>query len=84
MAQRIVRADVAQSQQVLDALITLRDELDIPTDYPEDAIEDIQPVDFSHFADRRDIPFITIDPLGARDLDQAMHLEREGDGYLVR
>jgi exoribonuclease R len=33
--------------------------------------------------DRTDIPFVTIDPVGARDLDQALHLERDGDGYVV-
>lgn len=31
-----------------------------------------------------DLPFLTIDPAGARDLDQAMQLERAGDGYRVR
>ena len=34
--------------------------------------------------DRTDVPFLTLDPAGAMDLDQAMHLERDGDGYLVR
>ena len=33
--------------------------------------------------DRSDIPFVTIDPAGARDLDQALHLERRGSGYRV-
>ena len=33
--------------------------------------------------DRTDIPFVTIDPESSRDLDQALHLERDGDGYLV-
>ncbi|SDE30854.1 RNB domain-containing ribonuclease [Nocardioides lianchengensis] len=33
--------------------------------------------------DRTDLPFVTIDPEGARDLDQALHLERDGDGYVV-
>jgi len=33
--------------------------------------------------DRTDLPFVTIDPVGSMDLDQAMHLERDGDGYLV-
>jgi exoribonuclease R len=33
--------------------------------------------------DRTDIPFVTIDPRGARDLDQALHIERDGDGYVV-
>ena len=33
--------------------------------------------------DRTDIPLLTIDPPGSMDLDQAMHLERNGDGYRV-
>jgi exoribonuclease R len=33
--------------------------------------------------DRTDIPLVTIDPPGSMDLDQAMHLERAGDGYRV-
>lgn len=33
--------------------------------------------------DRTDLAFVTIDPPGAMDLDQAMHLERDGDGYVV-
>ncbi len=31
-----------------------------------------------------DIPFVTIDPEGSRDLDQAIHMERAGDGWRVR
>ena len=33
--------------------------------------------------DRTDLPFVTIDPAGSMDLDQALHIERAGDGYLV-
>ena len=33
--------------------------------------------------DRTDIPFVTIDPPSSMDLDQALYLERDGDGYLV-
>ena len=33
--------------------------------------------------DRTDLPMVTIDPPTSRDLDQAMHLERDGDGYVV-
>jgi exoribonuclease R len=29
------------------------------------------------------LAFVTIDPVGAMDLDQAMHLERDGTGYVV-
>ena len=34
--------------------------------------------------DQADIPFVTIDPPESRDLDQALHLERNGNGYRVR
>src|SRR3954452_5367162 len=33
--------------------------------------------------DRTDIPFVTIDPATSMDLDQALHIERDGDGYVV-
>ncbi|MCM3515480.1 RNB domain-containing ribonuclease [Nocardioides sp. P86] len=33
--------------------------------------------------DRTDLPLLTIDPEGARDLDQALHLERSDDGGFV-
>lgn len=33
--------------------------------------------------DRTDIPFVTIDPPGSMDLDQALWLERKGDGFRV-
>jgi len=33
--------------------------------------------------ERVDLPFVTIDPPGARDLDQALHIERRGDGHRV-
>ncbi|MBA2523136.1 MAG: RNB domain-containing ribonuclease [Solirubrobacterales bacterium] len=35
-------------------------------------------------AQRVDFPFVTIDPPGSRDLDQALHIERLGDGHRVR
>ena len=33
--------------------------------------------------DRTDLELVTIDPASAMDLDQAMHIERDGDGYVV-
>lgn len=35
-------------------------------------------------ADARDVPFVTIDPPGAKDLDQAVHVERTRRGFRVR
>ena len=34
--------------------------------------------------DARAIPFVTIDPPGSMDLDQAVHLERHRDGFVLR
>jgi exoribonuclease R len=34
--------------------------------------------------DLTEIPFWSVDPTGSRDLDQAIHLERRGSGYLFR
>lgn len=34
--------------------------------------------------DLTDLPFVTIDPESSKDLDQAMYLERAGDGFVVR
>jgi exoribonuclease R len=33
--------------------------------------------------DLRDLPFLTIDPAGSKDLDQALHLERRNGGFRV-
>jgi exoribonuclease R len=33
--------------------------------------------------DRTAIPLVSIDPPGAMDLDQALHVERKGDGFVV-
>jgi exoribonuclease R len=33
--------------------------------------------------DRTDLPLVTLDPKGSMDLDQALHVERRGDGYRV-
>jgi exoribonuclease R len=33
--------------------------------------------------DLRDVPFVTVDPPGSRDLDQALHIERRDGGYRV-
>jgi exoribonuclease R len=69
------------------ALDAIRAELDLPDTFPaaveEEARAAVANVTFPD-ADLLDLPFLTIDPAGARDLDQAMHLERAGGGYRVR
>ncbi|KQV74096.1 ribonuclease II [Aeromicrobium sp. Root344] len=69
----------------------VRAELDLPpvaetADFPPDVLaeaETIAGADRPEVEDATAIPFVTIDPPGARDLDQAMFLERVDDGFRV-
>ena len=68
----------------------LREELDVPADYPAGVIAEVDQVvargydtSLGH-VDLTDIGFVTIDPPDSMDLDQAMHIARSGDGYVVR
>ncbi|NEE23774.1 RNB domain-containing ribonuclease, partial [Streptomyces sp. SID7499] len=45
-----------------------------------EAAEAARAPDLSAHEDATDLPFLTIDPPGSTDLDQAMHLERRRDG----
>jgi exoribonuclease R len=69
-------------------LAALRERLEVPTVFPpavqEEAAAAAQhgPAPFDR-ADRRDIPFVTIDPPGSRDLDQAYAATRVGKGFRV-
>lgn len=69
-----------------EGVVRLQQELGVTPDFPPEveeaaarAVADPRLPDL----DRTDLPFLTIDPEGARDLDQALHLERDGDGYVV-
>jgi len=65
----------------------IRDQLQLAESFqPEVEAEAAKAVDTARLpdADQTDIAFVTIDPAGATDLDQAVHLERAGDGYRVR
>lgn len=72
---------------------TLRDAFKVPRDFPDAVLAETEAAigrDADAFrasglyADLLDVPFLTIDPPGSRDLDQAFFAAREGDGYLVR
>lgn len=64
----------------------IRREAGVTAAFPADAIAEAQAAARQPrgAAERVDLPFVTIDPPGARDLDQAMHIERVGDGHRVR
>ena len=65
----------------------IRAGLGIVDDFPAEVIAEAEEMAGrapSAEVDLRDVPFVTIDPPGSMDLDQAMYLERRGDGYRVR
>ncbi|RZQ62575.1 RNB domain-containing ribonuclease [Amycolatopsis suaedae] len=68
--------------------VRVRTELALPDGFPPDVLAEAEAVvmDPPQSADREDataLPLVTIDPPGAKDLDQALHVERAGDGFRV-
>ncbi|MET1039266.1 MAG: RNB domain-containing ribonuclease [Aeromicrobium sp.] len=69
----------------------VRAELDLPPSadsdrFPPDVLAEaatIAVAPLPELEDATSLPFVTIDPAGARDLDQAMLLERVGSGFRV-
>ncbi|MBM6403655.1 RNB domain-containing ribonuclease [Phycicoccus sp. CSK15P-2] len=84
--------DVDTPRDVEAALLarfaSVRAELGIDGPYPADALAEAERVlaDGPDLPDRdgTDVPYVTLDPPGSMDLDQALHIERSGDGYRVR
>jgi len=71
------------------AFARVREELDVPTGFPPAVAAEAESVAArgpapSDRIDARDIPFVSIDPPGTRDLDQAFAAERRSSGYRVR
>lgn len=92
MPTRRARIVPASSRGALAAsLAQLRRSLGLPDDYPREALAEAEHVArtvstdprAAGLTDLRDIPFLTIDPAGATDLDQALHLERTADGAVL-
>nr|WP_210737330.1 RNB domain-containing ribonuclease [Cellulomonas hominis] len=66
----------------------MRAELGVPDGFPAEVLAEVARVTGAGPSGSRDdatgVPFVTIDPEGSRDLDQAVHLERRGPGYRLR
>lgn len=97
MAQRVYRYRTSTPVPTLEATVdrdallarfdAIRRQLDVPGEFSADVVgETDAAIADAHLPDRDEtaLPFLTIDPAGSMDLDQAMHLERDGDGYRVR
>ncbi|MEU2773165.1 RNB domain-containing ribonuclease [Streptomyces sp. NPDC007162] len=87
MPRRHIRVHGAPEAPLRAALAALRAELGVPESFPPEVLAEAEnaakaPAVPAH--DATDIPFFTVDPPTARDLDQAMHLSRHDGGYRVR
>mgnify|MGYP003708815089 CR=1 FL=1 len=75
--------DAAPAARLREGVQHLQGELGVTPDFPAEvlaAAERAAAAPRLPELDRTDLPMLTIDPEGSRDLDQAMHLAREGDG----
>lgn len=78
--------DVPADQGVQRGLVALRERMSIPEDFPAEVITAAERAAASPRLpdlDRTDLELITIDPPGARDLDQALHIARVDHGFVV-
>jgi exoribonuclease R len=82
MTRRPIRLSPADAAAPLFEAI--RREVGVPAAFPAEVEAEAEaaarePVE----RERVELPFVTIDPPGSRDLDQALHVERRGDGHRV-
>ena len=78
---------VQQSATLVARFAAIRTELKVPDAFaPEVETEAAAAAESPALPDRDEtaVAFLTIDPTGSMDLDQALHIERDGDGYRVR
>lgn len=91
MPRRVVRLRdevlSADGETLRAGVAAIQAELDVTPEFPAEVEEAAQRAAKSPRLpdlDRTDLPFVTIDPATAQDLDQALHLERsEGGGFVV-
>ena len=86
MPRRVVKVLHADGGELRRGIETIQGELGVTPVFPpevEQAAARAAAAARLPELDRTDIPFVTIDQPGARDLDKALHIERDGEGYLV-
>ncbi|MFF4252301.1 RNB domain-containing ribonuclease [Streptomyces sp. NPDC001663] len=87
MPRRHIRVMGAPEAPLRAALTALRTELGVSESFPPEVLAEAERAAKAPALpplDATDIPFFTIDPPASLDLDQAMHLSRQGTGYRVR
>jgi exoribonuclease R len=88
VSERILRLHPPAEAELDPGFARIREEFEIPGEFPDEVVRAAEEVarhtvEASGRTDLRSVEFFTVDPPGSLDLDQAMHLERRGDGYRV-
>lgn len=84
--QRLTPPIHAPANALEEALAALRIELELPGEYPAAAVQDAEAAVAAlqlPALDLTAVEFLTIDPATSTDLDQALFIECDGDGYHV-
>jgi exoribonuclease R len=76
------RISVVPAASLRAGLEAIRREAGVPERFADDVLAEAAAARVPE-RERVELEFVTIDPPGARDLDQAMHIERRGDGHRV-
>lgn len=77
----------AEPPALAAGLQRLRTDLGVPTGFPEPVLAEAEAAAKAPRlpdGDRIDVEFVTLDPDGSLDLDQAFHLSRTAEGYVLR
>jgi len=81
------RVRAPATEEFRSGFAAIRERLEIPAAMPPEveaaARQAAERAVGADRVDRRDIPFVTIDPVGSRDLDQALHIEARGEGHRI-
>ena len=86
MPARLVNLPAEVPAGVVEGLARIRAELAVPEDFPAQVSAQAERAAAAPRLpdlDRTDLELVTVDPPGSRDLDQALHIARAGDGFLV-
>ena len=89
-SSRVVRVrrgdDTVAAHELEEGITQIQSELKVTPHFPEDVVAAAKKAAAEPRLpdrDRTDLAFVTIDPPGAMDLDQALFIERDGDGFVV-
>src|SRR3954469_8084464 len=83
MPARLIR--VVPETALEEGIEQIKREAGVPEAFPPDVLAEADAAAARPLPERErvELPFVTIDPPGARDLDQALHIARVGEGHRV-